>query len=157
MALVAGQRLLEGKGDKTDHARILQAQLPQLLREQSRCVAPSGSFSVDVRFRHRKAGAVCFGQEEVRGRCRLHRLSNAKRHLDRLQLAERFGNRLNKPGDYVTMDFGLPLDPSLLFQRTGRACYDEYGYPRNSIDPGGEGWYFYDHTCTAKRAQPIAS
>src|SRR5438874_5719233 len=90
MALVAGHRLLEGKGDKTDHARILQAQLPQLLREQSSCVAPSGSFSVDVRFRHRKAGAVYFEQEAVRGRCRLHRLSNAKRRLDRLQLAERF-------------------------------------------------------------------
>ena len=67
------------------------------------------------------------------------------------------GNRLNKPGDYVTMDFGLPLDPSLLFQRTGRACYDEYGYPRNSIDPGGEAWYFYDDTCTAKSAQPLDS
>jgi len=37
-----------------------------------------------------QGGRVCFGQEEVRGRCRLHRLSNAKRHLDRLQLAERF-------------------------------------------------------------------
>src|SRR6266705_1389258 len=32
MALVAGHRLLEGKGDKTDHARILQAQLPGRLR-----------------------------------------------------------------------------------------------------------------------------
>ena len=67
------------------------------------------------------------------------------------------GNRLNKPGDGVTMGFGLPLDPSLLFQRTGRACYDEYGYPRNSIDPGGEAWYFYDDTCTAKSAQPLGS
>src|SRR5881392_911799 len=67
------------------------------------------------------------------------------------------GNRLNKPGDSVTMNFGLPLDPSLLFQRTGRACYDEYGYPRNTIDPGGEAWYFYDDTCTAKSAQPLDS
>ncbi len=63
------------------------------------------------------------------------------------------GNRLNKPGDSVTMNFGLPLDPSLLFQRTGRACYDEYGYPRNTIDPGGEAWYFYDDTCTANSAE----
>ena len=63
-------------------------------------------------------------------------------------------NRLNKPGDTVTMPFGLPLDPSLLLQRTGRACYDEYGYPRNSVDPGGEAWYFYDDTCAAKNAEP---
>src|SRR5262249_60092471 len=55
------------------------------------------------------------------------------------------------------MPFGLPLDPSLLFQRTGRACYDEYGYPRGSIDPGGEAWYFYDDTCIAKNAEPLDS
>jgi hypothetical protein len=67
------------------------------------------------------------------------------------------GNRLNKPGDTVTMPFGLPLDPSLLLQRTGRACYDEYGYPRGSVDPGGEAWYFYDDTCTAKSAEPLDS
>jgi hypothetical protein len=67
------------------------------------------------------------------------------------------GHRLDKPGDTVQMDFGLPLDPTLLFQRTGRACYDEYGYPPNTVDPAGEPWFFYDDTCTAQNAQPLNS
>src|SRR5438034_11243660 len=147
MAPVAGQRLLEGKGDKTDHARLLQAQLPQLLREQSRCVAPSGSFSVDVRFRHRKAGAVCFRQEEVRGRYRLHRLPNAKRHLDRLQLAERFHRQqAQQTGGQRDDEFWLASRSIALVPKDGSRVLRRVCYPRNTVDPGGEAWYFYDDT-----------
>src|SRR5262245_18586759 len=65
------------------------------------------------------------------------------------------GHRLDKPGDTVQMDFGLPLDPTLLFQRTGRACYNEYGYPPNTVDPASEPWFFFDDTCKASDARPL--
>jgi len=69
--------------------------------------------------------------------------------------SESTGHRLDNPGDVVTQDIASPLDPLLLFQRTGRACYDEYGYPPNTVDPASEPWLFYDDTCTASNARPL--
>ena len=65
------------------------------------------------------------------------------------------GHRLDNPGDVVTESIALPLDPLLLFQRTGRACYSEYGYPPNTVDPASDPWLFYDDTCTASNARPL--
>ncbi|MGH2536940.1 MAG: lysyl oxidase family protein [Candidatus Promineifilaceae bacterium] len=44
--------------------------------------------------------------------------------------------------------FVLPLDPDLLYQRTGIACLNEAGFPPNSYD-SENAWVFYDHTCEA--------
>jgi hypothetical protein len=43
--------------------------------------------------------------------------------------------------------FVLPLDPNLLFQRTGNACLNEAGFPPNSYDSENV-WFFYDFDCT---------
>jgi hypothetical protein len=43
--------------------------------------------------------------------------------------------------------FILPLDPNLLFQRTGNACLNEAGFPPDSYDSENV-WYFYDFDCT---------
>lgn len=42
--------------------------------------------------------------------------------------------------------FVLPIDPELLFQRTGYACMDEAEFPPNSVD-GENVATFYDHEC----------
>ena len=43
--------------------------------------------------------------------------------------------------------FIFPLDPNLLFQRTGNACLNEAGFPPDSY--GSENtWVFYDFDCT---------
>ena len=44
--------------------------------------------------------------------------------------------------------FVFPLDPELLFQRTGYACMDEAEFPPNSVDAENSAT-FYDHECTA--------
>lgn len=44
--------------------------------------------------------------------------------------------------------FVLPLDPTLLLQRTGNACLNEGGFPPNSYDSENV-YLFYDYTCTA--------
>src|SRR6187455_880174 len=44
--------------------------------------------------------------------------------------------------------FVLPLDPELLFQRTGYACMDESEFPPNSVD-GENVATFYDQDCEA--------
>jgi hypothetical protein len=44
--------------------------------------------------------------------------------------------------------FLLPLDPTLLLQRTGNACLNEGGFPPNSYDSENV-YLFYDYTCTA--------
>lgn len=46
-----------------------------------------------------------------------------------------------------------PIDPLLVFQRTGNACVDEVEYPPGSYDPEG-GWRFYDWTCTNDGTTP---
>ena len=45
--------------------------------------------------------------------------------------------------------FIFPVDPELLFQRTGYACMDEVGFPLNSVD-SEETAVFYDHECAAQ-------
>ena len=45
--------------------------------------------------------------------------------------------------------FVLPVDPELLFQRTGYACMDESEFPPNSVD-GENSATFYDQTCEAE-------
>lgn len=50
------------------------------------------------------------------------------------------------PGGTYEETFVLPLDPELVFQRTGYACMDEYQYPYNSVD-GENALNFYDDTC----------
>src|SRR5215831_8404421 len=65
------------------------------------------------------------------------------------------GHRLDNPGDTVIEKISLPLDPLLLFQRTGRACYSEYGYPPKTVDPASDPWLFYDDTCIASNARPL--
>ncbi|MBK7864923.1 MAG: hypothetical protein IPJ65_41265 [Archangiaceae bacterium] len=42
--------------------------------------------------------------------------------------------------------YELPLDPEFLLQRTGYACVDEDGYPRNTADSENIA-RLYDHTC----------
>lgn len=44
--------------------------------------------------------------------------------------------------------FVLPVDPDMLFQRTGNACVNEGGYPPNSYDSENIA-HFYDFACTA--------
>ncbi|HEY1468344.1 MAG TPA: lysyl oxidase family protein, partial [Candidatus Acidoferrum sp.] len=41
----------------------------------------------------------------------------------------------------------FPIDPDLLFERTGYACMDEYEFPPGSVFEENT-WYFYDQTCT---------
>jgi len=48
----------------------------------------------------------------------------------------------------TVMNFWLPLDPTLVLQRTGYACMDEDQFPRNSVDAETPEVY-YDDTCTA--------
>src|SRR6185312_11361748 len=45
--------------------------------------------------------------------------------------------------------FVFPIDPELLFQRTGYACMDEVGFPPNSVD-SEETAVFYDQECVAQ-------
>ena len=51
--------------------------------------------------------------------------------------------RLNSTGGRWEEPFVLPLDPELLFQRTGFACMDEDQFPPNSVD-AEEAAAFYD-------------
>ena len=45
--------------------------------------------------------------------------------------------------------FALPLDPLLLFQRTGYACMDEDEFPPGSVFEGNARW-FYDQECAVE-------
>jgi hypothetical protein len=45
--------------------------------------------------------------------------------------------------------FQLPLDPELVFQRTGYACIDEDGYPPNTAD-GENAAFMFDQTCAVE-------
>lgn len=53
---------------------------------------------------------------------------------------------LVKVGDTWIEDFIFPIDPELLFQRTGYACMDEAEFPPNSVD-SEDVEFFYDQTC----------
>lgn len=54
---------------------------------------------------------------------------------------------LAKVGGTWDEPFFLPVDPELLFQRTGYACMDEDEFPPNSVD-GENVATFYDQECT---------
>ena len=49
-------------------------------------------------------------------------------------------------GGSTSENFHLPVDPTLVVQRTGFACVDEADFPLNSVDPEGIE-NFYDDTC----------
>lgn len=53
---------------------------------------------------------------------------------------------LGNVGGIVEEPFTLPVDPELLFQRTGFACMDEEDFPPNSVD-SEEVDSFYDQDC----------
>ncbi len=55
---------------------------------------------------------------------------------------------LAKVGGTWDEPFIFPVDPELLFQRTGYACMNEVGYPPNSVD-SEETSVFYDQECRA--------
>jgi Lysyl oxidase len=54
---------------------------------------------------------------------------------------------LNNIGGTHDELFALPLDPELVFQRTGYACMDESGYPPNTVD-GVNASQLYDDFCS---------
>lgn len=54
---------------------------------------------------------------------------------------------LAKVGGAWDEPYVLPIDPDLLFQRTGYACMNEHEFPPNSVD-GENAETFYDHGCT---------
>ena len=56
---------------------------------------------------------------------------------------------LAKVGGKWDEPFVFPIDPELLFQRTGYACMDEEGFPPNSVD-SEETAVFYDQECVAQ-------
>ena len=56
---------------------------------------------------------------------------------------------LAKVGGVWDEPFIFPIDPELLFQRTGYACMDEVGFPPNSVD-SEETAVFYDQECVAQ-------
>lgn len=53
---------------------------------------------------------------------------------------------LAEVGGAVEETFHFPVDPTLLFQRTGYACLDENQYPPESVDAENVS-YFFDDTC----------
>ncbi|HEY8944981.1 MAG TPA: lysyl oxidase family protein [Polyangiaceae bacterium] len=55
---------------------------------------------------------------------------------------------LGQRGGTWAEPFVFPIDPELLFQRTGYACMDEAEFPPNSVD-GENVATFFDHECTA--------
>lgn len=59
-------------------------------------------------------------------------------------------NQLARVGGTWNEPFIFPLDPELVFQRTGYACMDEEDFPYNSVD-SEEVDTFYDHTCTVEK------
>jgi hypothetical protein len=56
---------------------------------------------------------------------------------------------LAKVGGAWDEPFVFPVDPELVFQRTGYACMDEVGFPPNSVD-SEETAVFYDQECMAQ-------
>ena len=58
--------------------------------------------------------------------------------------------QLNNVGGTWSEPFTLPVDPELLFQRTGYACMDEDQFPFNSVD-SEEVDSFYDETAVVEK------
>jgi Lysyl oxidase len=59
--------------------------------------------------------------------------------------------KLAKVGGVWKEPFVLPVDPELLFQRTGFACMDESQFPFGSVD-SEETQFFYDQTAEPEKA-----
>ena len=55
---------------------------------------------------------------------------------------------LGRIGGTTSETFSLPVDPELLFERTGYACMDEEEFPPGSVFEENT-YYYYDDTCTA--------
>lgn len=51
-------------------------------------------------------------------------------------------------------EFMFPVDPTLLFQRTGYACLSEDQFPPESVD-AEDAFRFYDDTCEAESGEPV--
>lgn len=58
--------------------------------------------------------------------------------------------KLGKVGGTWDEPFVFPIDPELLFQRTGYACMDEEDFPYDSVD-SEEVDTFYDQDCTVEK------
>lgn len=65
--------------------------------------------------------------------------------VEQPELAEK---KLKKIGKTWSEPFVLPVDPDLLFDRTGYACMDEDAFPPDSVD-SESALQFFDHECTA--------
>jgi hypothetical protein len=59
--------------------------------------------------------------------------------------------KLARVGGVWNEPFVLPVDPELLFQRTGYACMDESEFPFGSVD-SEETQFFYDYTAVPEKA-----
>ncbi len=59
-------------------------------------------------------------------------------------------NKLAQVGGFWNEPFVFPVDPELVYQRTGYACMDEEDFPKDSVD-SEEVDTFYDHTCAVER------
>lgn len=59
-------------------------------------------------------------------------------------------NLANVGGVHVE-SFVFPVDPTMIFQRTGYACMDEDQFPPESVDEENA-WEFYDDECTVENA-----
>lgn len=55
-------------------------------------------------------------------------------------------------GGTHTESFVLPVDPTMIFQRTGYACMDEDQFPAESVDEENA-WLFYDDACKVENPQ----
>ncbi len=58
--------------------------------------------------------------------------------------------KLGKVGGFWDEPMTYPIDPELLFQRTGYACMDEEDFPPNSVE-SEEVDTFYDHECAVEK------
>ena len=58
--------------------------------------------------------------------------------------------KLAKVGGTWREPLVLPVDPDLLFERTGYACMDEDEFPPGSVFEENT-WYFYDQTCGVEK------
>jgi len=66
---------------------------------------------------------------------------------------EKSQHKLRSVGGIYSVPFEFPVDPTLLHQRTGNACYAEYDFPTSSIDPE-DPEVMYGYWCTEHNAAP---
>jgi hypothetical protein len=58
-------------------------------------------------------------------------------------------------GGQFTESFVFPVDPTLIYQRTGLACMDEDEFPEHSVDEENA-WEFYDDACKAENPNNLS-